>query len=144
MDHYTDNLCFFRCLDVHRGAPDIQALEVPAKTYCHQYLHYRQMTSKDFQGIYLDDLMVLEELFSLNVYVYDLQEMEDGDIAARLVRRSPYNYQETMNLNLYEDHFSYVNDMEKCSHSFLCSKCDRLWKHVGTLHRHERTCTRLS
>ena len=144
MDHYTDNLCFFRCLAVHRGAPDIQALEVPAKTYYHQYLHYRQMTSKDFQGICLDDLMVLEELFSLNVYVYDLQEMKDGDIAARLVRRSPYSYQETMNLNLYEDHFRYVNDMEKYSHSFLCSKCDRLWKHVGTLHRHERTCTRLS
>jgi hypothetical protein len=43
------------------------------------------MTSKDFQGICLDDLMVLEELFSLNVYVYDLQEMEDGDITVRIL-----------------------------------------------------------
>ena len=61
-------------------------------------------------------MMVLEQLFSLNVYdVYDLQEMEGGDIAARLVRRAPYSYQETMNLNLYEQHFSYVN-------GFLCSK----------------------
>jgi hypothetical protein len=49
------------------------------------------------------------------------QETEAGDIAARLVQRSPYSYQETMNLNLYEQHFSYVNDMEKYSHSFLCS-----------------------
>jgi hypothetical protein len=32
-------------------------------------------------------------LFSLNVYdAYDLQEMEEGDIAARLVRRSLYSY----------------------------------------------------
>ena len=46
-----------------------------------------------------------------------------------------------MNLNLYEDHFSYVNDMEKYNHSFLCSKCDRLWKTRWELHRHERTCT---
>ena len=99
------------------------------------------MTSKDFQGVCLDDLMVLEQLFSLKVYVYDRQEMEEGDIAARLVRRSPYSHQETMNLNLYEDHFSYVNDMEKYSHSFLCSKCDRLWKSRWELHRHERTCT---
>ena len=30
------------------------------------------------------------------MYVYDLQEMEEGDIAARLVRRSPYSYQETI------------------------------------------------
>jgi hypothetical protein len=71
---YTDNLCFFRCLAVHRGAPDVKALEVPTKTYYHQYLQYRQMASKDFQGVCLDDLMVLEQLFSFNVYVYDLQE----------------------------------------------------------------------
>ena len=83
----------------------------------------------------------IQERYNFTLHVYDLQEMEEGDIAARLVRRSPYSYQETMNLKLYEDHFRYVNDMEKYSHSFLCSKCDRLWKYVGMLHRHERTCT---
>jgi hypothetical protein len=29
--------------------------------------------------------------------VYDLQETEAGDIASRLVRRSPYKYDDTMN-----------------------------------------------
>jgi hypothetical protein len=99
---YEDNLCFFRCLAVHRGTPDVKALEVPAKTYYHQYLQQQDMTPADFKGVTLDDLVVLEQLFSLNVYVYDLQETEAGDIDARLVRRSPYSYQETMNLNLYE------------------------------------------
>jgi hypothetical protein len=65
----------------------------------------------------LDNLVVLEQVFSLNVYV--LQETEAGDIAARLVRRYPYSYQATMNLNLYEDHFSYVSNIEKYSHSFV-------------------------
>jgi hypothetical protein len=46
-----------------------------------------------------------------------------------------------MNLNLYEQHFSYIKDLRSYSRSYLCSKCDRLWKHVGILHRHERTCT---
>jgi hypothetical protein len=45
------------------------------------------MTPADFKGVTLDDLVVLEQVFSLNVYVYDLQETEAGDIAARLVRR---------------------------------------------------------
>jgi hypothetical protein len=99
------------------------------------------MTPADFKGVTLDDLVVLVQIFSLNVYVYDLIETEAGDIAPRLVRRSPYSFEDTMNLNLYEDHFSYVSDMEKYSDSYLCSKCDRLWKHVGMLHRHERTCT---
>jgi hypothetical protein len=47
---YTDNLCFFRCLAVHRGAP-VTDVEVPAKAYYHQYLQYRQIASKDFQGV---------------------------------------------------------------------------------------------
>ena len=72
----------------------------------------------------LDDVVILEQLFSLHVYVYDLQETEVGDIAARLVQRSPYSYQETMNLNFYDDHFSYVSNIAKYSHSFLCSKCE--------------------
>jgi hypothetical protein len=55
------------------------------------------MTPADFKGVTLDDLVVLEQVFSLNVYVYDLQETEAGDIAARLVRRSPYKYDDTMN-----------------------------------------------
>jgi hypothetical protein len=56
-------------------------------------------------------LVVLEQVFSLNVYVYDLLETEAGNIAARLVRRSPYKYDDTMNLNLYEQHFSYIKDL---------------------------------
>jgi hypothetical protein len=31
------------------------------------------------------DLVVLEQVFRLNVYVYDLQKTEAGDITARLV-----------------------------------------------------------
>jgi hypothetical protein len=29
----------------------VTEVEVPAKTYYHQYLQYRQMASKDFQGV---------------------------------------------------------------------------------------------
>ena len=120
---------------------DLCQQEVPAETYYRQYLQQYDMTPADFKGVTLDDLVILEQVFSLNVYVYDLQETEAGDIAARLVRRFPYSYQETMNLNLYEQHFNYVSNMEKYSHSYLCSNCDQLRKHVGKLHRHERTCT---
>jgi hypothetical protein len=50
------------------------------------------------------------------------RQLEAGDIAARLVRRSPYKYDDTMNLNLYEQHFSYIKDLRSYSHSYLCSK----------------------
>jgi hypothetical protein len=76
---------------VHRELQMSKTLGVPSNTYYHQYLQYRQMASNDLQGVYLDDLIVSEQLFSLNVYVYDLQGMEGGDIAARLGRCSPYS-----------------------------------------------------
>jgi hypothetical protein len=99
------------------------------------------MTPADFKGVTLDDLVVLEQVFSLNVYVYDLQETEADKVNVELVRRSPYKYDDTMNLNLYEQHFSYIKDLRSYSRSYACRNCGKLWKHVGKLHRHERTCT---
>jgi hypothetical protein len=82
---YTVNLCLFCYLAIHRGAPDVKALETPTKKYYRQYLQQQGMIPADIKGVTLDDLVVLERVFSLNVYVYDLQETEAGDIAARLV-----------------------------------------------------------
>jgi hypothetical protein len=73
-------MVFIRFFSRTPGAPDVKTLGVPSNTYYHQYLQYRHMASNDLQGVYLDDLMVSEQLFSLNVYVYDLQGMEEGDM----------------------------------------------------------------
>jgi hypothetical protein len=51
---------------------------------------------------------LLERLFNFNVFVYELKETEEGKVNAELVRRSPYKFDDTMNLNLYMDHFSYT------------------------------------
>jgi hypothetical protein len=95
---HEDNLCFFRCLAVHRGTPNVKALEAPTKTYYSQYLQQQDITPADFKGVTLDDLVVLEHVFRLNVYVYDLQKTEAGGITTRFVRRSPYSFEDTMNL----------------------------------------------
>ena len=46
-----------------------------------------------------------------------------------------------MYVNLYESHFSYIQDMKSYSHSYMCSKCENsLWKYPSLLKRHELTC----
>jgi len=50
------------------GTP-VTDVEVPARTYYHQYLQHQDMTPADFKGVTLDDLVVLEQVFSLNVCV---------------------------------------------------------------------------
>ena len=127
---YRDNLCLFRCLALHLGR-EAAAL----------YAEYTDTPVHDFAGVTTDDLSKIEATFKVNVVVYKLDEITDGKTTGELVRRSPCQYIETMYLNLYEAHFSYIKDIRMYSHSYKCSKCKQaLWKTPQDLLRHERTC----
>ena len=135
---YNDNLCLFRCLALHQGC-DVRRLEATVSTL---YAKYSHKDVHDFAGVTIDDLSKIEAAFDVNVVVYKLVEITDGKTMVELVRRSPCQYIETMYLNLYEAHFSYIKDIRMYSHSYKCSKCEQaLWKTPQALHRHERTCT---
>ena len=138
MTTYNDNLCLFRCLAIHQGC-DVRCIEATVATL---YAKYTDNTPvHDFAGVTLDDLHKVESKFKTNVVVYQLEEIDNGKTMAELVRRSPAQYQETMYLNLYEAHFSYIKDIRMYSHSYKCSKCEQaLWKCPYDLHRHELTC----
>ena len=137
---YQDNLCLFRCLAVHAGVP-VTDVETPAKTYFNQYLTHMKLEADRFEGVAMENLHDIENLFHININVYELKENEEGDdIIAELVRRSPYSYEDTVYLNLYRNHYSYIKDLDQYSHSFACQKCSKLWSSPWMLHRHERTC----
>ena len=52
----------------------------------------------------------------------------------------PTKFDNTMNLNLYINHVSYIKDLRSHSRSYACPNCDKLWKHVGKLHRNGKNC----
>ena len=127
---YIDNLCLFRCLGLHLGR-EAAAL----------YAEYTDTPVRHFAGVTLDELDKVETTFKTNVFVYKLVEIADGKTTAELVRRSMGHYTETMYLNLYETHFSYIKDIRMYSHSYKCRNCETsLWKSPYHLHRHESTC----
>ena len=146
---YQDNLCFFRALALGNGCT-LKTLEKATRKYFEKYraTHLGNMNMKDFEGVKLEDLWDLERLFEKNIFVYSLgYTREDGDddddipdIAARLIYRSICHYKDTMYLNLYENHFSYICDMTKYTHSYQCSRCGKYWKTGFQLNRHEKTC----
>ena len=128
---YNDNLCLFRYLALHLGR-EAAAL----------YAEYTDTPVHDFAGVTLDDLSKIEATFDVNVCVYKLVPTGNEKTKAEIVRRSLCSYAQTMYLNLYEAHFSYIKDIRMYSHSYKCSKCEQaLWKSPYHLHRHERTCT---
>ena len=137
---YEDKLCFFRCLALHRGC-HAHNLERDTQHYFERYAE----DGDDFDGVTLEELPDLEKLFELNIYVYRLVEYEDEDaekteIVAQLIQRSHRTYANSMYLNLYGSHFSYINNLKMYSKSYCCSKCEKLWKTAWALNRHEKTC----
>ena len=128
---YVDNLCLFRCLGLHLGQD--------AKTI---YTKYTDQTVDTFEGVTIDELHKVEATFDVNVCVYKLVPTGNEKTKAEIVRRSLCSYAQTMYLNLYETHFSYIKDINTYSHSWRCRNCETsLWKNPKDLLRHERTCT---
>ena len=122
---YLDNLCLFRCLGLHLGR---DAMDV--------YAEYTDQPAREFRGVTIEELHKVELVFRVNITVYEL-----GEVSAKLVRRSLGKHADTMFVNLYETHFSYIRDMNKFSHSYTCSKCgEALWRYPSLLKRHELTC----
>ena len=100
------------------------------------YAENTNQPARSFRGVTIDELYKVELVFRVNVTVYKL-----GEISAKLVHRSLGTHADTMFVNLYETHFSYIRDMTKFSHSYECSKCgESLWKYPSKLKMHELTC----
>ncbi|RLJ22871.1 hypothetical protein DJ031_00075, partial [bacterium endosymbiont of Escarpia laminata] len=150
---YTDNLCLFRCLALHRRrlltAPtaliNATRLTTPALRLYADYNGGDGVVSPyAFAGVPLNDLDRVETCFETNVVVYRLMDPTttiDGGSTAELVRRSLYRYPTTMNVNLYDTHYSYIPAVSRYTRSYLCSKCgDSLWRTASKLRRHEATC----
>ena len=51
-----------------------------------------------------------------------------------------YKYPDTLNLNLYKTHFSYIHHLTMYTRSFKCKKCGKLFHRSFNLNRHEQTC----
>ena len=127
---YIDNLCLFRCLGLHLGR-DVTTL----------YEEYTDQPVDTFEGVTIDELHKVEATFDVNVCVYKLVPTGNEKTKADIVRRSLCSYVQTMYLNLYETHFSYIKDINTYCRSWRCRNCEQaLWKCPYDLHRHELTC----
>ena len=106
------------------------------------YAKYSHEDIRNFAGVTLDDLSEIEATFDVNVCVYKLVPTGNEKTKAEIVRRSLCSYAQTMYLNVYETHFSYIKDINTYCHSWRCRNCETsLWNNPKDLLRHERTCT---
>ncbi|KAJ8019109.1 hypothetical protein HOLleu_42521 [Holothuria leucospilota] len=149
---FKDNLCLFRCLAHHLKSGDIVHCEESPKALFARYqtsIGGRDGTST-FKGVSFQELGEVEKCFPCNIYVYELEPnvSHDGDegqalssqTVAILLRRSPCRFQDSMYLNYYDGHLSYIKDMNYYAHTFSCTRCRRLFKQSRNLQRHIPHC----
>jgi len=124
LQRYNDNACFMRCLALHRGAT-LRNLEAPTKQLIREYA---ECSLAEFQGLSLNEIDNIEDKFKVNIDIFSLFIETDGSLSAKLIRRSSGQYDQTLNCNLYENHFSYIHDLRRYTRVFICSKCDKGFK----------------
>ena len=140
---YEDHPCFFRALAIHQGVPWDNNLHMT-----NAVKHLLSLITKEdpstFEGVQLHDLPDMEVKFELNIMVFQLRKKTDDQVVAQIVQRSHRRYADTMYLNLYENHFSLITNLDKYCKCYECRQCHKLWKGAYKMNRHERTCNQVT
>ena len=134
-DIYRDKLCAFRALSCHQLSRS-NNIETRTKENFARWSVKFGTSLRAFTGISMRELPLLEELFQLNILAYSLEENN----VAKLVYASTCTYTETVHINVFEDHISYINNFPAYARKFECITCSELFNTSPLLVRHRRTC----
>ena len=132
---YYDNLCIFRCLAVYKGYSR-KRVDVPARQYYRKYIRHNPLKTNIFPGIKLSEITKFEDLFQLNVDIFEMQENH----SVRIVYRSVGKYDNTMYLNKYQNHLSLITNMSQYTNKYTCNHCSKLFRYANKLKIHEKNC----
>lgn len=142
--YYKDHLCAFRCLASHQGYQR-NGLETHTKvlfTKWVQYMHHKcpenniSSDPRGFKGIELSQLAYFEKCFQINVNVFRLQE----DQSALPVYKSHCHFKDTMHLNLFDKHLSYISNIAAYTKKYQCPACQMHFKRLDHMKKHRPKC----
>lgn len=131
---YQDNLCFFRCVALFKGAR-VTALEIRTRELFQQYLSEAHLLASDFEGISLNELEEASRIFGIGIFVFSLSESGVTESLFRTLKEDNVMY-----INLHNTHFSFIKDLNKFSRSYRCEKCNKLFPTHFRQRRHTATC----
>ena len=137
-NRYDDNLCAFRCLALQMGRRN--KLEETAKKNFQKFMAYMKtedITPKEYPGIPQHEIHHLEKCFGLNINIFEMKE--NGIVLP--VRKSLAHYKETLNMNLYKDHLSFIANMKTYSKKYQCPSCERCFPSSWRCLQHSRRCS---
>ena len=94
-----------------------------------------------FQGAHLNDIPKIEDLLQMNIFLYDIDFL-DEELIAELCWRSIQKYENSVKLVRYNNFICYVNNINALLFkAFRCTTCDTFFPKTGKLERHLVTCS---
>ena len=101
------------------------------------YLQWNNDIPKNnFTGVKLEEIPKFEEIFNINVNIYSLSE----DDQATMVYKSAGLYEDTLYLDKYLNHVSYIKNFKAYANKYTCRKCKRFFKRSDLCNKHEPIC----
>ena len=143
---YRDMLCMFRCLAYHKNKQFFTLNEPVQNNFLHIYFEKwqkfleryenRLISQASFEGVKLIDLSLFEKCFKINIEVYEMGKKQ----VSSHVFRSRRSFTNSMNVNLFDGHASYISDFSAYSKKYQCKKCEKMFKTIYFVKRHEISC----
>ena len=138
---YDENPCLFRDLALHmHGNQRLEVEEETSKLF-NFFTNKRDRLSADqYQGVHTKDILLVEELLTLNIVLYNM-DIVDDNLIGELAKRSLQKYNNFVRLLRYNNHICYVSNINAILQAFRCPNCDTLFNRTFNLERHLTTCS---
>ena len=136
---YNNNLCLFRALVLlFRGNWWLE--EETSKLFNLCINKMDGLSPNQFQGVHMNDIPTVEDLLTLNIFMYDT-DIVDGNIIGELARRTMQKNNNTVTLLRCNDHLCYVSNIIAVFQAFRCLNCDTFFSRAFNLDRNLTTCS---
>ena len=137
-NYYISNMCAFRAIACFQLSYKLKGLERETRNnYAKWTQRYGGGNPKNFKGVNMEDIPLLEELFEININIYSLQD----DETAMIMYKSPGMYGKTMYMNLYKNHLSVIKQFNGYARKYQCNVCNKLFRKHSNMKRHNLSCT---
>ena len=131
------NLCMFIALAYHKKHKYVKSRAVALMYRWKEFIEgVKGEEVEDASTVEFSDLPEFEECFKIKVNVYELQP----DATALSRYKSRANFEDEMNLNVYNNHVNLITNIEKFCNGYVCAYCNRLFRYPSRLRTHQSTC----
>ena len=105
------------------------------------WVNFKKLDETSFKGIHLDDMSDFEQCFHICIDIY--QQIENGYTQIRY--RSDKSFSDHMDLHIWENHLSYIYNLNIFAKSYECESCSKLFYNNSHLKRHKNAdCTKIT